>query len=186
MVDANQPVLNTPQPSQPGPPPGPPALPPAPGKRPGFLLMAAIAVALAILAVATTGVVLTRSGGGGASYGADSPQAVVQAWAQAMEAHDYTTADSYLSENALANGESSRMMMLFGDGTGFTIVGTSVQGDRATVDATITIDVSSMGMPAGVTTTTMSMPYTFAMVRENGAWKIDSLGQPFAPQPQGS
>jgi hypothetical protein len=99
-----------------------------------------------------------------------------------MEARDYPTADSYLSENALANGESSQMMMLFGDWTGFTIVGTSVQGDRATVDATITIDVPSMGIP-GVTTTTMST--TFAMVRENGAWKIDGLGKPSEPQPLG-
>jgi hypothetical protein len=147
--------------------------------------MAAIAVVLVILAVATTGLVLAKTPGSGPSHGADSPQAVVQAWAQAMEARDYATADSYLSENALANGQSSETMMLFGDWTGFTIVGTSVQGDRATVDATITIDLSSMGMPAGVTTTTMSMTFTFAMVRENGAWKIDSLGQPFAPQPIG-
>ncbi|MGD0248732.1 MAG: hypothetical protein ABSB75_06725 [Candidatus Limnocylindrales bacterium] len=171
MVDANQPVSNTPQPSQPGPPPGPPALPPAPGKRPGFLLMAAIAVALAILAVATTGVVLTRSGGGGASYAADTPQAAVQAWAQAMEAHDYTTADSYLSENALANGESSQMAP-FRDGTGFTIVGTSVQGDSATVDVTYTMDFSSVSPPG---TGTMTMSATFELVRENGAWKIDGL-----------
>ena len=78
MTDQNQPVSNAPQPSQPGPPPGPPALPPAPGKRPGFLLMAAIAVVLVILAVATIGIVLAKTPGGGASYGGDSPQAVVQ------------------------------------------------------------------------------------------------------------
>jgi hypothetical protein len=179
MTDQNQQAFNSPQPGQPGPPPGPPALPLAPGKGPGFRLMAAIAVVLLILAVATTGLILTKAPGSGPSYGADSPQGAVQAWAQAMQARDYATADSYLSTNALANGESSQMMMLFGDWTGFTIVGTSVQGDRATVDATITTDVSSMGLP-GVTTTTMSI--TFPMVREDGAWKIDTLGQPFKPQ----
>lgn len=172
MTDQNQPVSNSPQPGRPGPPPGPAALPPAPGQRPGFLLMAAIAVTLVILAVATTGLVLAKTPGGGANYGGDSPQAVVQAWAQAMEAGDYARADSYLSENALASGESSQMMPFRGWGV-FTIVGTSVQGDRATVDATITIDLSSTGLP-GVTT--MTMPTTFSMVRESGAWKIDGLG----------
>jgi hypothetical protein len=172
MTDKNQPVSNSPQPSQPGPPPGPPALPPAPGKRPGFLLMAAITVVLLILAAATTGVVLTRSGGGGASYAADTPQAAVQAWAQAMEAGDYARADSYLSENALAKGESSQQMMLPGDWTGSTIGGTSVQGDRATVDAALTMDVSSIPMGTKITAITY---VTFNLVREQGAWKIDRL-----------
>jgi hypothetical protein len=181
MTDQNQPVSNSPQPSQPGPHTGPPALPPAPGKRPGFLLMATIAVTLVILAVATTGLVLAKTPGSGASYGGDTPQAVVQAWAQAMEAGDYATADSYLSTNALANGESSQMMV-FGDWTGFTIVGTSIQGDRATVNVTIAIDVSSKSMPD---ISTMSIPTTFELVREDGAWKIDSLGQPSEPQPLG-
>jgi hypothetical protein len=102
------------------------------------------------------------------AYRAGSPSAAVQAWASALEAGDYTAADKYLSSGLQSQGMTSDQLLFGEKVVSLSVVGESIQGNSATVQATITT-TSLFGDLSGNNTTSSAIP----MILENGSWKID-------------
>jgi hypothetical protein len=113
-------------------------------------------------------------GSGGGPSG--TPEQTLTSWAASVEAGNYTAADSFLSDRLIRVGDNSRRLgsklgLGLQLGTNYSsptleVRNVSIQGDRAT--AQIAVKFTSYGMD-------MTFPGTAVLVKEGGAWKIDSI-----------
>jgi hypothetical protein len=126
----------------------------------------AIAAALMILAVAAIAVV-TIPLGSGTNQAADSPEAALSNFVSAVNANDYTRADSYLSLRLVKTGESTETAMQRTFGIGISNISTIKQASNAAV---LTIEYTYKD-DFGVHSPTQVQ---VDMVVEGGGWKIDT------------
>jgi hypothetical protein len=150
--------------------------PPRPDRR-WLRPLAATAVIFLVLTVASSAIVLLPGGGSWSRVQAGSPESIVVSWWQAEQAGSMTAADSYLTSNAQGSGAAEMFTMIAGPKSSLTIQSSSINGDRATVQTTLTPDMGTNGLP-GIAT---DLPMTFTLVIEDGGWKIDDIqpGQDF-------
>ena len=150
---------------------GEPAEPPPPpnsrSDRSWLTPLAVIAGMFLILMIAATAAV-ALTGPSTPSSAAGTPGAAIQSWASAMQAHDYVTADAYLSRSLKSQGVTSQYMLIYSDLVNVTIDSVSIQGDSAVVQIHLTAGSKSDS----------TYNYTFSsavsMILENHGWKIDS------------
>jgi hypothetical protein len=129
--------------------------------------LAVIAGMFLILMIAATAAV-ALTGPSTPSSASGTPGAAIQSWASAMQAHDYATADTYLSTSLKSQGVTSRDMLTYGDLVNVTIDSVSIQGDSAVVEIHLTAGSKSDS------TYNFTIPSTVSMIRESDGWKIDS------------
>lgn len=140
--------------------------------RPGWLKpMLAIAAFSIILTVASTAAVIWVGGPRQAGYPAGSPEAAFQAFVNAAQSGDWATADTFLSSNMRAQGQSSQPMVsgtLNGNVT-VTIQSTTLNGSSATLSVSYAYSSGSLfGSTSYVSGANVSM------ILEASGWKLDS------------
>lgn len=133
--------------------------------------LVAIAAAVVLLTAVATASVLVVGGSSHASYAADGPQAAFQGWVAAVHSGDWANADTYLSSRLRQHGVVSKSIFGPTSATGaqITIDSARVYGTSATLQITVQ---HSTGV--GVGTTSYTSGTEVQMVREDGAWKLDS------------
>ena len=145
----------------------PPPPPTSRSDRSWLTPLAVIAGMFLILMIAATAAV-ALTGPSTPSSAAGTPGAAIQSWASAMQAHDYVTADAYLSRSLKSQGVTSQYMLIYSDLVNVTIDSVSIQGDSAVVQIHLTAGSKSDS----------TYNYTFSsavsMILENHGWKIDS------------
>jgi hypothetical protein len=156
-VPAWTPGYSAPAPSQPR------------GGRSSLAPLAAIgALFLVLMVAASAAVVVVNPRGQTTATG--SPSAALQAWSSAMQAGNFSTADTYLSSSLRADGTTSQSLVQSMTFVGLTVDNVSITGNSATVQAELTI-----GFVPGDSSTNYTMTCSVAMVMEGGGWKIDAF-----------
>jgi hypothetical protein len=136
--------------------------------------LAVIAAIVLILAVVASAMVLASTGKSTGS-GDGSPDAVTQAWASALNAGNYTAADSYMSDRFISRHGATAELFSHMTIEDVSITSATTNGEQATVRATVTLGLKSN------LKTTYPDTWTFALVKAAGSWKIDDISGQFAP-----
>ncbi len=144
-------------------------------KQDRFLI--GILAAIGVLIVAAVVIFLVR-GNDQAYLPEDTPEGVVHNFVLAIQQRDVERAYGYLADKDYkpTYDEVRRAILVenIGDtNNGVEIIGSDIKGDEATVDVSI---IFSGGGPFRETYSTSG---TALLIRQNGAWKIESMSYPF-------
>lgn len=140
-----------------------------PNAHPRRALVVLICIVAAIVVVA---VVVVFSRGTPTPLDATTPAGVVQRYSAAVLSGDETAAKAYLSQS-LSDG-CDRVEFVVTDNIRVTLVATTERTESA--DVRVSITLSNENGPFGVSES--SFEGVFDLVKENGAWRIDSAPGP--------
>lgn len=134
-------------------------------------------LAIGVLAIVTIVLVLTTgSPADKPLLPADTPEGTVQRFILAVKEKDYLAAESYLAPPALDDKQfpNLRQNQIFGTGEGpgwkTTLGKSTIRGDEATVDVTVSVFRPSGPFENSVNT----YQVTFFLTKAGGSWKITS------------
>jgi hypothetical protein len=143
----------------------------ATSRRVWLMPMLAIAAFSIVLTVASTAAVIWLGGPSRASYPAGSPEAAFQEFVTAAQNGDWATADTLMSSNMRAQGQSSQPMVagMLSGGTTVSINSSTRTGNTATLSVSYTYNSGSLFGSSTYTTVG-----NVSMILGADGWKLDS------------